>query len=76
MFAGELGLAYTATDAVVFDVGARGLWQRGNQPIGPSSTPRAAGTTGPTGAAGFSEATIVQGLVFVGVTLRAPAMRF
>jgi hypothetical protein len=67
LLTGELGLAYAATDAVIFDIGVRGLWQRAAL-----STPTAATQQAATG---IAEATIVQGIVFVGVTLRAPTMR-
>jgi hypothetical protein len=61
-----LGLAYTATEAVVFDVGVRGVWQRANQPLTVTSNP---------GATDIVEASIAQGIVFVGVTLHAPTIR-
>jgi hypothetical protein len=66
LIAGELGLAYAATEAVAFDLGVRGLWQKVSQPVVSTS------------AQGFTdvvEASVVQGIVFVGVTLRAPTMR-
>lgn len=66
LFTGELGLAYTATEAVVFDVGVRGVWQRANQPLTVTSNP---------GATDIVEASIAQGIVFVGVTLHAPTIR-
>jgi hypothetical protein len=62
LLAGEVSLSYAATEAVAFDMGVRGLWQRAPQVFGPSAAP------GPT-------TTVVQGIVFVGVTLRAPTMR-
>jgi hypothetical protein len=65
LITGELGLSYEATEAAAFDIGVRGLWQRASQPIVSAATP--GGTD--------VEATVVQGIVFVGVTLRAPAMR-
>jgi hypothetical protein len=67
LLTGELGLAYAATDAVIFDIGVRGLWQRAAL-----STPTA-GTQ--QAATGMTEASIGQAIVFVGVTLRAPTMR-
>jgi hypothetical protein len=70
LLTGELGLSYAAADAVVFDIGVRGLWQRASQPV-VSTT--ASGTDQP--APDLAQATIVQGIVFVGVTLRAPTMR-
>jgi hypothetical protein len=63
LFAGEVDLSYAATEVVAFDMGARGLWQKAPQLFGPSVAP------GPT-------TTVVQGIVFVGVTLRAPTIRF
>ena len=66
VLAGELGLSYAASAAVTFDLGVRGLWQKANQPIVSTATP---GTTE------IVEASIVQGIVFVGVTLRAPTAR-
>jgi hypothetical protein len=66
LLTGELGLSYTATEAVAFDTGVRGLWQKANQPVASTSTP---------GATNIVEASLTQGIVFVGVTLRAPTMR-
>jgi hypothetical protein len=68
LLTGELGVSYAATDAVAFDVGVRGLWQKGGQGVSTS-------TVGTQPTATGSEAPIVQGIVFVGVTLRAPTMR-
>jgi hypothetical protein len=65
LLTGELGLSYVATEAVAFDVGVRGLWQRANEPAVSTSTP---------GATDITEASLVQGIVFVGATLRAPTM--
>jgi hypothetical protein len=62
LVAGEVGLSYAATEVVALDTGVRGLWQRAPQFFGPATTP------GPT-------TTVVQGIVFVGVTLHAPTMR-
>jgi hypothetical protein len=66
LLTGELDLSYTASDAVAFDLGVRGLWQRGNLPVVSTSTP---------GVTNIVEADLTQGVVFVGVTLRAPTMR-
>jgi hypothetical protein len=60
LVAGEVSLSYAVTEAVAFDMGVRGLWQRAAQSV--TQTPSVT-------------ATFVQGIVFVGVTLRAPAMR-
>jgi hypothetical protein len=65
LLTGEVGLSYTATDAVTFDLGVRGLWQRANQPVVSSSTP---------GATNIVEASLAQGVVFIGATFRAPRM--
>lgn len=70
LLTGELGLSYTAADAVVLDVGVRGLWQRANQHVVSTTT---SGTE--QRATDIAGASIVQGIVFVGVTLRAPTMR-
>lgn len=66
LFTGELGLTYAASEAVALDVGVRGMWQRANQPLTPIATP---------GGTDIVEASIVQGIVFVGVTFRAPTIR-
>jgi hypothetical protein len=66
LLTGEIGLSYTATSAVVLDVGVRGLSQRANQPVVSTSTP---------GATDVVEASLLQGVVFVGLTLRAPTIR-
>jgi len=66
LVSGELDLSYTATEAVVFDAGLRGFWQRANQPVVAVSVP---------GATEIVEASLVQGVVFVGVTLHAPTVR-
>jgi hypothetical protein len=66
LYTGELSLSYAAVADVVFDMGVRGLWQRAAQPLAPDT---AAGTTD------VVEASIGQGLVFVGVTFHAPAIR-
>jgi len=67
LLTGELGLSYTAVEAVVFDAGVRGVWQRANQPQASTSTP---------GATDVVEASIAEGTVFFGVTFRAPTIRF
>ena len=66
LLTGELGLSYSAADALVFDCGVRGLWQRINQPVV---------STAATGATDITEASLVQGVVFLGVTFRAPVIR-
>ena len=66
LLTGELGASYTASAAVILDFGVRGLWQKANQPIASTVT---------SGATEIVEASIVQGLLFVGVTFRAPAIR-
>jgi hypothetical protein len=66
LLTGEVGLAYAATEAVVFDLGLRGLLQRANQPLVSTSLP---------GATDIAEANLAQGVVFIGATLRAPTMR-
>jgi hypothetical protein len=66
LFSGEIAVSYQATQAVVLDMGVRGLWQRASQPILSTSVP---------GATDIVEASLVQGIVFVGATLRAPTMR-
>ena len=66
LLTGEIGLSYTATDAVAFDVGVRGLLQKATQPV--------VSTTAP-GVTDIVEASLVQGVIFVGVTLRAPTIR-
>ena len=66
LLTGDLDLSYSASDAVAFDLGVRGLWQRGNQPVLSTSSP---------GVTNIVEADLVQGVVFVGVTFRAPTMR-
>ena len=65
LFLGEVGLAYTATRAVVLEVGVRGLWQKANQPLSPTTA------SGPTE---ILESDITQGVVFVGATFRAPTI--
>jgi hypothetical protein len=65
LLAGELALSYAATEVVALDVGVRGLWQNANQPTVSTTTPGATPTV---------EASLVQGVVFVGATLRAPTM--
>jgi hypothetical protein len=60
LVAGEISLSYAVTEAVAFDVGVRGLWQRAAQSL--TETPSVT-------------ATFAQGIIFVGVTLRAPTMR-
>lgn len=66
LFLGELDASYQAADAVAFDAGVRGIWQRASQPITPGTAP---GTTG------VVEANIAQGILFVGITLRVPTIR-
>jgi hypothetical protein len=66
LLTGELGLAYAATEAVLFDIGVRGLWQR-------AAISTTAGAQ--QAATGIAEESLGQGVVFVGVTLRAPTMR-
>jgi hypothetical protein len=66
LLTGELGLSYAVADAVVFDIGVRGLWQRANRPVGSHSAPAATDIV---------QASTTQGIFFVGVTLRAPTMR-
>jgi hypothetical protein len=66
LFTGELDLSYTAVQGVVFDGGVRGLWQRANQSL------VAAPTSVPTDVV---EASLSQGILFVGVTFRAPTLR-
>jgi hypothetical protein len=61
LVAGEVKVSYAATEVVAFEIGVRGLWQRAAQSFGPAATPA------PT-------ETVVQGIVFVGVTLHAPTM--
>jgi hypothetical protein len=65
LLTGDVGLSYVATESVAFDTGVRGLWQRANQPLVSTSTP---------GATDIVEASLVQGIVFVGVTFRTPTM--
>ena len=64
LFTGELGLSYTAVEAVVFDTGVRGIWQRASQPL-----------TATSGTPDIVEASIAQGIMFVGVTFRVPTIR-
>jgi hypothetical protein len=66
LFTGELDLSYAAGQNVVFDGGVRGLWQRANQSLVAIPTPA------PTDVV---EASISQGILFVGVTFRAPTLR-
>jgi hypothetical protein len=66
LITGQVGVSYAVTDAVAFDAGVRALWQRANQPVVSISTP---------GATDIVEANLTQGVVFVGVTLRAPTVR-
>jgi hypothetical protein len=66
LLTGELAVSYTATEAVVFDMGVRGLWQKANQPVVSIATP---------GATDIVEGSLGQGIVFIGVTLRAPTVR-
>ncbi|HEY8086364.1 MAG TPA: hypothetical protein VIF09_00915, partial [Polyangiaceae bacterium] len=63
LFLGEIGLTYTATQAVALEVGVRGLWQKADQPLSPAST------SGPTE---ILESEVTQGVLFVGATFRAP----
>jgi hypothetical protein len=66
LLTGEIGASYTVSEAVVLDMGVRGLWQRANQPTVLTAAP---------GATDIVEANLSQGIVFVGATLRAPTMR-
>jgi hypothetical protein len=66
LYTGELSLSYTAVKGVIFDMGVRGLWQRAAQPVAPDLT---------SGATDVVEASIAQGLFFVGVTFSAPTIR-
>jgi hypothetical protein len=66
LYTGELSLSYAAVEGVVFDMGVRGLWQRAAQPLTPDLT---------AGASDIVEASIGQGLFFVGVTFSAPTIR-
>ena len=64
LFAGELDLAYTASDAMTLDLGLRGLRQKANQPVATGAT------------TSILETDLAQGMVFVGVTFRARPVRF
>ena len=82
LYTGELSVSYTvsygvtsasssgssnsAVEDVIFDMGVRGLWQRAAQPLAPDLT---------AGATDVAEASIGQGLLFVGVTFHAPTIR-
>ena len=65
LFTGELGLSYAVIEALTLDAGLRGIWQRANQPVTPAAP----------GAADIVEASFAQGVLFVGVTVRAPTIR-
>ncbi len=63
LLAGELSATYDTGGVVSFDGGVRAIGQRANEPPPPGS-----GVPG--------ESSFVQGIVFLGVTLRAPKLRF
>ena len=66
LLTGELGMSYAVVEALAFDGGVRGIWQRANQPVTPVLTPSVTDIV---------EANIAQWILFVGVTLRAPTIR-